>query len=287
VGVVEIVERDDLQGARGVTVECDAFRVGHCHPSVIDGFQINYAIAQGVLAHCRHGPPAGRLPSVGAHDDDRQLRHGIVRRAQGGLMPGRLYRGIRRSAAELLFDRRYGVRTSGKIDLSEVGLDHEDRVYYIASSWRTLRRTLQRFQIGPDDVFIDIGSGMGRMVLVASRFPFKRVIGVELVRELHGIAQENVQRTQRRLRCADVELVNSGILDYEIPDDVTFVYMFNPFRGQHLQRSNRQRDPLARPQPANAAPHLHESGGGVVRARHPTVQLDRAHDGVHVYRSTA
>jgi hypothetical protein len=142
-----------------------------------------------------------------------------------------VYRWMRRNVSELLFDRRYGIHTSGRIDLSEFGLAHQERVYYIASNWHILRRALRRYEIGPDDVFIDIGSGMGRVVLEATRYPFKRVIGVELARELHGIAEENVRRTRRRLRCAEVELVNSDILDYDLPDDVTFVYMFNPFRG--------------------------------------------------------
>jgi predicted RNA methylase len=142
-----------------------------------------------------------------------------------------VYRWIRRNAVELLFDRRYGIRTSGQIDLSEFGLAHEERVYYIASNWRILRQALRHYEIGSNDVFIDIGSGMGRMVLEAARYPFKRVIGVELVGELHGIAEENVRRMRRRGRCGEIELVNSDIVDYDVPDDVTFVYMFNPFRG--------------------------------------------------------
>ena len=134
-----------------------------------------------------------------------------------------------------MFDRRYGVRTSGRIDLAELGLAHEDRVYYIASNWRTLRRALRRYEIGQDDVFIDFGSGMGRMVLEASRFPFKKVIGVELASQLHTIAQQNVKSMRRRAHCMEIELVNSDVLDYDFPDDVTFVYMFNPFRGAIFQ----------------------------------------------------
>jgi len=143
----------------------------------------------------------------------------------------RLFRMIRRKVGVLVFDRRYGVHTSGRVELAELGLADPERVFYIATNWRTLRRTLQRYEITPDDVFIDLGSGMGRMVLEASRFPFKRVIGVELASELHSIAQENVRRSRRSARCAEIELVNSDILDYAFPDDVTFIYMFNPFQG--------------------------------------------------------
>ena len=52
-------------------------------------------------------------------------------------------------------------------------------------------------EIRPDDVFIDLGSGMGRMVLEAARYPFKRVIGVELVEQLHDLARANLASTRQ------------------------------------------------------------------------------------------
>jgi len=142
-----------------------------------------------------------------------------------------VYRWIRRNVGVLLFDRWHGIRTTGRVDLSEFGLAEEERVYYIASKWGAPRRVLRGYAIEPDDVFIDLGSGMGRVVLEASRFPFKRVIGVELAGELHDIAEANVRHARRRARCGEIELVNSDILEYDFPDDVTFVYMNNPFRG--------------------------------------------------------
>ena len=42
-------------------------------------------------------------------------------------------------------------------------------------------------------VFIDIGSGMGRALLMASEFPFKQLVGIELSPTFHQIAQQNVQ----------------------------------------------------------------------------------------------
>ncbi|MFC3983158.1 class I SAM-dependent methyltransferase [Streptosporangium jomthongense] len=153
----------------------------------------------------------------------------------GGVAGGfrRHYRSLRSGAVRLLFERRYGVRTSDVVSLEKFGLAHEERVYYSAANWQTLRRTLPRDAVGPDDVFVDLGSGMGRMVLEAAwRYPFRKVIGVELSAELSEIARQNVAGTRLRLRCADVELVNSDVLDYEIPRDVTVVFLNNPFRGE-------------------------------------------------------
>ncbi len=40
--------------------------------------------------------------------------------------------------------------------------------------------------------FIDIGSGKGRVLLMASDYPFRRIVGVELLPDLHRAAQENI-----------------------------------------------------------------------------------------------
>src|SRR5882672_6400507 len=40
--------------------------------------------------------------------------------------------------------------------------------------------------------FIDLGSGKGRTLLMASDCPFRRILGVELLPPLHTIAQNNI-----------------------------------------------------------------------------------------------
>lgn len=51
---------------------------------------------------------------------------------------------------------------------------------------------------------------MGRIVYQAtSRYPFGRVIGVELSVHLHEVAVDNIERNRHRLRCADVQLVRA------------------------------------------------------------------------------
>lgn len=143
----------------------------------------------------------------------------------------RPYDKLRRTVSQLAYERRYGVRTAELIPLDQLGIAAEGRGYYVAASWRTLRRTLSRKEIGPQDVFVDFGSGMGRMVLEAARFPFGRVIGIELSEQLHDIALANVRNTRQRLRCKDVQLVCGDALTFEIPNDVTVVFFNNPFQG--------------------------------------------------------
>src|SRR5260370_25323208 len=41
--------------------------------------------------------------------------------------------------------------------------------------------------------FIDLGSGKGRTLLMASEYPFKRIVGAELIAELHHADQQNIR----------------------------------------------------------------------------------------------
>ncbi|WP_308169572.1 class I SAM-dependent methyltransferase [Acrocarpospora catenulata] len=150
----------------------------------------------------------------------------------GGLLATNIRR-TRQTVSRLIFDRRYGVETAEFADLEQFGLAHAERVYYSPANWGTLRRTLPAHEVTPQDVFLDLGSGKARMVLeAASRYPFRRAIGVELSSELTEVARQNLRSTRLRIRAGEVELVQSDVLDYRIPDDVTVVFLNNPFRGE-------------------------------------------------------
>jgi hypothetical protein len=130
-------------------------------------------------------------------------------------------------------ERRHGIETLGVIELEELGLAGPDRQRYKPVGWTTLRRILPRREVGPQDVFIDFGSGLGRAVYQAALlYPFRRVIGVELSEQLNVVARRNLEHNRDRLRCHRVELITSDVLDYEIPDDVTVAFIYNSFQGQ-------------------------------------------------------
>jgi predicted RNA methylase len=120
--------------------------------------------------------------------------------------------------------------------LKDLGLAAPDRNSYSPSPHNVLKRIMPESEVGPDDVFIDIGSGMGRVALEAAQYPFKRVIGVELTPQLTRIARHVRDAQAGRLRCCDVEFVTADASAYEIPPDATVVYLFDPFRGATFER---------------------------------------------------
>ncbi|GAC1439833.1 MAG: class I SAM-dependent methyltransferase [Solirubrobacteraceae bacterium] len=147
-----------------------------------------------------------------------------------------VYRFARRFIVETVAERLAGIRTEGRIPPEELFEDSAHRSRYEPSGWLALRRILKRNEVSATDVFVDFGSGMGRVVFQAAwKYPFRRVIGVELSEPLNEIARRNIERNRSRLRCADVQIVQADVLDYDVPEDATVAYFNNPFLGPIFQ----------------------------------------------------
>jgi hypothetical protein len=77
--------------------------------------------------------------------------------------------------------------------------------------------------------FIDLGSGKGRTLLMASDYPFRRIVGVELLPELHRIAEENIRAYRSgSQRCFAIAAVCQDATQVELPAEPTLLYLFNP-----------------------------------------------------------
>src|SRR5262245_37566835 len=96
------------------------------------------------------------------------------------------YAGTRRLLGDVFFERAFGIETNEQVALQELGLAASDRVDYDPSPWLALRRILPKRAVTSNDVFIDFGSGKGRVVIQAAMYPFRKVIGIELASDLHA-----------------------------------------------------------------------------------------------------
>jgi SAM-dependent methyltransferase len=129
-------------------------------------------------------------------------------------------------------DRVLGIETAAPIPHSALGWGPERGNWYEASPWRTLASVLPRSKVSANDVFIDFGCGKGRVLLQAARYPFRKVIGVELSPEVAEVARRNVARVRRHLVCGEIEVVTADVAEFAIPDDLTVAFCFNPATGQ-------------------------------------------------------
>lgn len=131
------------------------------------------------------------------------------------------------------FDRLLGVSTSESIITEESAfVAGGDFTAYAGCSWLSLRRALKDLHPCPSDVFVDLGSGKGKALLIAGRLPYQRVVGVELDKELVDYSKRNVECARPRLRARQVESVHANALEWPIPDDTSVVFMNCPFIGE-------------------------------------------------------
>lgn len=124
------------------------------------------------------------------------------------------------------FDASYGVDTGGYTYLrslkisspnrqnghSHIAADPEEFAAAIAA----LDVDLSRF------TFIDLGSGKGRALMLASEYPFECIIGVEFAESLVEIARRNIKDSR-------IETLYADVTEYELPPVPTILFLYNPF----------------------------------------------------------
>ena len=104
----------------------------------------------------------------------------------------------------------------------------------------------------PDFTFLDLGSGKGRTLLLASDYPFRRILGVELLPALDQIAQENLRHYKNESqRCFALETICADATTFPLPDEPLVVYLFNPFGESGLRHvvANLEQTLRSKPRP--------------------------------------
>jgi hypothetical protein len=103
-----------------------------------------------------------------------------------------------------------------------------------------------------DFTFVDLGSGKGRTLLMASDYPFRRIVGLELLPSLNEIAKRNLTEYKSAARkCFVTEAICADATTYVLPDEPLLIYLFNPFPESGLRRmlANLETILLNRPKP--------------------------------------
>jgi SAM-dependent methyltransferase len=138
------------------------------------------------------------------------------------------------------FDRRFGTETGGIVSLGSHRIVGPHAVHgedYEATDQAMFERMLGHLTIRRDQyVFVDLGAGKGRAVLLAALSGFRRAIGVEFSHELAAAARANVDRVARRRRAAPIEILCEDAAGYRLPDEKLVCYLYNPFDASVLAK---------------------------------------------------
>jgi SAM-dependent methyltransferase len=131
-------------------------------------------------------------------------------------------------------DIRLGIQTTGVVEPDDIDGFGPNLVH--ASNYRGTPHlqawlTLRRLRINHQDfVFLDVGSGMGRVIIRAAQYPFKSVEGVDFAHSMHGIASANVDRAWRTgTLLTKPTLYEEDATKFKLPDAPLLVFTFNPF----------------------------------------------------------
>lgn len=182
----------------------------------------------------------------------RSLRElaGAFWRALLDLLPSRRKAGF----GDLDYDWEHSVDTTR----SNVGFGTQllagltARPYFATEPWLFQ----QIMQAIPTDfsqfTFIDPGSGKGRVLLMASNYPFQRIVGVEFMPDLHRVAQKNIRGySSDHQRCRQIQAVCADARDFQFPPEPLVIYLFNPFSestfAQVLQNLRQSIEQVPRP----------------------------------------
>ncbi len=142
------------------------------------------------------------------------------------------------------FDLATNLDTGGFIPGHQLNSGHPNdshQASYYATPPSLAQAMLDRWLETPDRLFvenytfIDFGSGKGRVLLIASKLPFRKCIGVELNTELNEIAAQNFANWQQSGNArSPLETICQNALTFEFPPGPCLVYLFNPFSREVL-----------------------------------------------------
>jgi SAM-dependent methyltransferase len=134
---------------------------------------------------------------------------------------------------DLGFDWKYGTDTMRWVDRNELETRSDNRSHsapYRATKVRPLLQLLDRLHLPRDCNFVDIGSGKGRVLLIASRYGFRKVVGIEFSGELCTVARKNVDLFFRKVKPrSSVEVIEADATKYHFGADDRVLFMYNPF----------------------------------------------------------
>jgi hypothetical protein len=116
-----------------------------------------------------------------------------------------------------------------------------ERMPYMPSAIAPVVRTVLDVPITPEDVFVDLGAGLGKAVMTVHLLTGARARGVEVQPSLVAEARERAAE----LRLDGVEFVCGDALDAHV-EDATVVFLYLPFTGAVLQGVLRRLEAIAR-----------------------------------------
>lgn len=136
---------------------------------------------------------------------------------------------------ESQFDKAHKVDTVEKVPVEKLHMSDsqkEQAVFYEPSQMMEFGFVFSKLDVDfRDYTFVDIGSGKGKTLMLASWFGFKSIVGIEISPQLVETAQRNITafNKSRKLEDDRISTVCSDAVSAPITEGPIVIFLFNPF----------------------------------------------------------
>lgn len=131
------------------------------------------------------------------------------------------------------FEKKYQLDTQSEVAIDDLDIDAEAKAQadkYKPTRKRYFRKVMEQLSLPPGGVFVDVGCGKGRVLLLASQCGFEEVLGLEISPRLTDIAKQNaVGFKNRASSCCPIRVECTNILDYRMTGVETVFFLYSPF----------------------------------------------------------
>ncbi len=138
-----------------------------------------------------------------------------------------------RILADYWFDLKYGTDTMRRVEVDSLDTDSGNKARatpYQATKMRPLLKLFRKLALPKDGVFVDIGCGKGRVLLIAAQLGFRKVVGIEFSSRLCEHARENAELFLKKYPSSSaIEVIETDVTRYEFKEDENIFFLYNPF----------------------------------------------------------
>ncbi|WP_404309636.1 class I SAM-dependent methyltransferase [Neorhodopirellula lusitana] len=141
---------------------------------------------------------------------------------------------------DYVFDKRYQLDTRSEVAIDDLDISQEDKEHadkYKPTRARYFRKIMEKVDLPRDGVFVDVGCGKGRILLLAAEQGFDQVVGLEISPGLCQIAERNVAAfSKRKPESGSIKVICTNILDYQMDGSETVFFLYSPFGHSVTER---------------------------------------------------
>ena len=139
------------------------------------------------------------------------------------------------------FDYKTGLRTSAIVDPDDLDIPEDRKELtpgHAPTAPHAFQHVMSKLTIDWKEFqFIDFGSGAGRVLILASAYPFCSIRGVELSQDLHDLACRNIRDYSNDSQaCHDIKSICEDAVKFQVPLGHLVAYFYNPFEGSIFEQ---------------------------------------------------